>query len=65
MVLKMYLFEKKKTPQVKVPLVKNTHTLLKMSTKALFLFKDLWLSPIHNAVDLQDVSLQLCEKPLS
>jgi len=59
------LKKKKTTPQVKVPLVKNTHTLLKMSKKALFLFKDLWLTPIHNAVDLQDVTLQQCEKPLS
>lgn len=66
MVLKMFLFgrkkKKQKPPQVKVPLVKNTHTLLKMSTKALFLFKDSKLTPIHNTVDLQAIILQQCEK---
>lgn len=63
MVLKMFLFGgKKNPPQVKVSLVKNTHTLLKMSTKALFLFKDSRLTPVHNTVDLQAVTLQQCEK---
>ena len=64
-VLQIYLIIFLNPPQIKDPQTKNTHTLLKMSTKALFLSKDLWLSPVPNAVALQDVTWQQCEKPLS
>lgn len=53
---KLYLIIFLNPPQIKDPQTKNTHTLLKMSTKALFLSKDLWLSPVPNAVALQDVT---------